>query len=287
MNVKCIFVNTDGTPSVIYCPGRSDIEMNRKIRSVFHFYPHVFLTRALDYKSDVWHGKINQGEYNKISLGLLGKAVKGPLLIVTRNADADISSQKYVDTHWERITLFLSQTQEALQVTTIQKQQPKQEQQKQHIHIGVPSLNIISSNTSMGSSASVQEKAPVEVLVPQQPPESTERAYSGEGAFTYKPTPVEKKPPTVDVNITTSGALHVTVRDPGAPEGWYDDDEFVDIVPEESVTALVQDEEEEEKVVRSVRRGIAVRKQQAPVQPSAKRRSPRIAANQKKKKAKH
>lgn len=263
--------------------------MNRKIRSVFHFYPHVFLTRALDYKSDVWHGKINQGEYNKISLGLLGKAVRGPLFIVTRNED-ESSSQKYVDTDWDRIMSFLSQSQGLPQMTTIQRQQPKQEQQKQHIHIGDPSLNIISSNTLMGSSASVQEKAPVEVLLPHQQkqlvfPAPTERAYSGEGAFTYKHKPVdEKKLPIVDVNIDKTGNqhwIHVTVRDPDAPLGWYDDVEnFVDaclVPPEEPVHATI-----EEEVIPPVRK----RRRQAPVQSPSKRRSSRIADKEKKKRKK-
>lgn len=197
MNVRCLLVNPDGYASVVYCPGRSDIEMNQKIRSIFHFCPSVFMSRALDHRSDVWYGKLSVGEYNKLAMPLLGKPVRGVMLIVTRGEALDISSQRYVDTDWNRITTFLSEDGRSNQSPIEQQTMwpPKQEQQKQHIHIGDPSLNTISKNTSMGSSISVTQNPPVEEEqdITQKclvQPEETTRAYTGEGAFTYKPKSV-------------------------------------------------------------------------------------------------
>lgn len=202
MNVRCLLVDTEGRPSVIYCSGRSDIEMNQKIRSIFHFCPAVFMSRALDHKSDVWYGKLPKGNYNKIALTLLGIPVRGPIFITTRKDGSNIVTQQYVDTDWSRITNFLSQIESNHPLSTPQQTRPPmQEQQKRHIHIGAPSLNTISNNTSMGSSVSVTEKSSDEEEVEVEekedlsqvclvPSAKTTNAYAGEGAFTYKPTSV-------------------------------------------------------------------------------------------------
>ena len=313
MNVRCILVNTEGHPSVVYCPGRSDIEMNKKIRSIFHFYPSLFMSRALDYRSDVWHGRLPKGEYNKIAMTLLGKPVRGPLLIITRGDEGDISSQKYVDTDWSRVANFLSQERGRIQLPRLQQRQPpKQEQQKQHTHIGAPSLNIISNNTSMGSSISITPNPPAEELekdvsqVCLVKSEETTRAYSGEGAFTYKPNPVYDNM-TVSatfVSVTPEKATSKLVRhkEPkqqqqqecyaSAQYGNCGKKEcsYMHIVrgiaypiPEKGE---VEEEEEKEVPVPPPKRKPRKRRAQPPP-PQKRRRSSRIADNEKKKKARH
>jgi len=327
--VRCCLVSEEGVPSEVYCPSRSDIEMNRKIRSLFHFCTHVRMSRGLDGLSEVWYGESAYGTYNRISNSLLGRQVRGSLLIITRNprVSSETTSvfdqqQQFVDTNWARITKFLSMTSKTVQrttgssfqSTTQRRTQPKQEQLKQRIHIDAPALNIISNNTSMGSSVSVEQKSPVDTLT------NTTRAYSGEGAFTYNPRPVKEtddvvedvkdvkdvvkecyffaqygKCETEDCPYLHTATTTKQVEDVLSLEAWG---KRVDkamkptttIIPEKGVDALVlkrdrsEEEEEEEEVGAyyvppsspEVRRP-----RQAPPSQKKRRRSSRIAAKNK------
>lgn len=196
--VICYKIEPSGGAYPFYCPGRSDIEMNGKIRSAFRFSSGLRVERSiLDVNLEVWYDQNDTwSPLNFYSQALIGKETRGELVVTTRNPKFTSTTsihQQFLDTDWNRIIVFLKDSRSPSSTTPSTQQQVQAEGVQQRRSYD-QSLNTTSNSTSfltMGTtfSSSAEQKQ-------GSGPVATENAFMGEGAFSYRQPAVQKILPT-------------------------------------------------------------------------------------------
>lgn len=88
-NVTSLLITSDGDILEVCSPGRSKIELNQYIRKKFNNKIQIKLINERIYTNDmdleIWYNQYSTHPINQESLPLLGKQVRGPFFISTRN----------------------------------------------------------------------------------------------------------------------------------------------------------------------------------------------------------
>lgn len=240
--VICYKIDPSGRADPFYCPGRSDIEMNVKIRSVFRFSTGLRVERSIaDVDLEVWYDQNDTwSTFNCYSQALIGKETRGELIVTTRNpkfANTTSIHQQFLDTNWNRITVFLKDSRN-LSSTTPSTQQQVQSEGLPHHRPYDPYLNTTSSNTSFLTMGSTFSNNPEQKQ--KNGPVATETVFMGEGAFSYIQPSVQKiLPASKEKEAKVLGPDEILTLDQFGFKPAQNQDEEMDL--------LVNEEEEEQE----------------------------------------